>query len=94
MAHLERDKKKVTHRINRIQGQLNAIKTMLDDPESHDCAELLQVIAACRGAMNGLMNEVIEGHIRHHIIDPDRKPSSSQSQAVQQLLDVVKAYLK
>jgi len=91
---MKRDKKKLVHRINRMQGQLNAIKAMLDNPELHECADMLQIIAACRGAMNGLMAEVIEGHIRYHVIDPDKKPSSGQSLAVQQLLDVVKAYLK
>lgn len=94
MAHLIRDKKKLINRINRIQGQLTAIKAMLDDSKEHDCSDMLQVIAACRGAINGLMAEVIEGHIRFHIIDPDLKPSSEQAHAVQQLLDVVNAYLK
>lgn len=94
MAHLVRDKKKLLHRINRIQGQLSAIKAMFDDPEANDCSNLLQLIAACRGAMNGLMTEVIEGHVRYHMVDPDKNPSSNQAKATQQLLDAVKAYLK
>ncbi|CAM2775325.1 TPA: metal/formaldehyde-sensitive transcriptional repressor [Legionella pneumophila] len=94
MAHLLRDKKKLLHRINRIQGQLNALKEKLEHSEENDCGGVLQLIAACRGAMNGLMAEVIEGHIRNHLVDPDKSPSSSQAQAAQQLLDVVKTYLK
>jgi DNA-binding FrmR family transcriptional regulator len=55
---------------------------------------LLRTIAACRGAINGLMGEVIEGHIRYHVVDPDVKPASRQAAAAQQLMDVVKSYLK
>lgn len=94
MAHLVRDKKKLLHRINRIQGQLNAIKAMFDEPDTNDCSNLLQLIAACRGAMNGLMAEVMEGHVRYHMVDPDKNPSSNQAKAAQQLLDAVKTYLK
>lgn len=94
MAHLMREKKKLIHRINRIQGQLNAVKEMLDHSEENKCGNVLQLIAACRGAMNGLMAEVIEDHVRYHVIDPETKPSLTQAQATQQLLDAVKTYLK
>jgi DNA-binding FrmR family transcriptional regulator len=62
--------------------------------EEQDCSNLLQTIAACRGAINGLMAEVIEGHIRFHVIDPNRKPTTEQSKAGQELMDVVRRYLK
>jgi FrmR/RcnR family transcriptional regulator, repressor of frmRAB operon len=54
----------------------------------------MRLIAAARGALNSLMAEVIDGHVRFHVIDPDRNPTSSQAQAAQELLDVVKAYMK
>jgi DNA-binding FrmR family transcriptional regulator len=94
MAHLVKDRKKLLHRISRIQGQLNAVKEMLDHYEENDCGNVLQLIAACRGAMNGLMAEVIEGHVHNHVLDPNEKPSLHQAQAAQQLLDAVKTYLK
>jgi hypothetical protein len=40
------------------------------------------------------MVEVIEGHIRFHVVDPDHRPTSEQAQAAQELIDVIKAYLK
>jgi len=55
---------------------------------------VLQSIAACRGAMNDLMAEVIEGHISNHLVDPDKISSPNQTQAAQQLLDVVKTSFK
>ena len=92
MAHTVRDKKKLLSRVRRIAGQVGAIERALD--EEQDCTELLQTVAACRGAINGLMSELIEGHIRFHIVDPDRDPMSEQARATRELMDVVKTYLK
>ena len=92
MAHTIRDKKKLVNRVRRIRGQLEAIEKGLE--QEKECDELLQTIAACRGALNGLMAEVIEGHVRYHVVDPDDKPTSKQAIAAQKLVDVVKTYLK
>ncbi len=93
MAHLIRDKKKLLNRIHRIRGQVDAIERALERDDD-DCSGVLQSIAACRGAINGLMAEVIEGHVRFHVIDPDSSPTSDQAKAAQKLIDVVKTYLK
>jgi len=92
MAHTVRDKKKLLNRVRRIRGQVEAIEKSLN--EEQDCTEMLQTIAACRGAINSLMAEVIEGHIRFHVVDPDEKPTSKQAKAAQELMDVVKTYLR
>lgn len=93
MAHTQRDKKKLLNRVRRIRGQIDAIERGLEE-ESEGCTPILQLIASCRGAINGLMAEVIEGHIRFHVIDPDQKPTSEQTEAAEELIDVVKTYLK
>jgi hypothetical protein len=36
---------------------------------------------------------VIEGHILLHIVDPNKRPTSEQSKAAQDLIDVIKSYL-
>ena len=92
MAHTKKDKEKLLNRVNRIKGQLNAIEKALDGDE--DCSRVLQTIAACRGAINGLMAEVLEGHVRFHVIDPRRKPTTEQAEAAQELIDLVNRYLK
>ena len=92
MAHTIRDKRKLLNRVRRIQGQLSAIERAL--VEEKDCYLILQTIAASRGAINGLMAQVIEGHIRLHVIDPHRKATSAQTQAAEELIEVVKSYLK
>lgn len=92
MAHIVRDKKKLLNRVRHIRGQVEAVEKALE--QGRDCSELLQTIAACRGAINGLMAEVIEGHIRFHVVDPDAKPTSDQARAAQELTDVLKTYLR
>jgi DNA-binding FrmR family transcriptional regulator len=92
MAHIVRDKQKLLNRVRRIGGQVRAIEKAVD--EGQDCAIVLQTIAACRGAINGLMAEVVEGHIRYHVVDPDHRPTSEQARAAQELIDIVNRYLK
>ena len=59
-----------------------------------DCSQILHILSAFRGAVDGLMAEVIEGHILLHIVDPNKKATSEQSKAAQDLIDVIKSYLK
>ncbi len=92
MAHTIRDKKKLLNRIRRIKGQVEAVERAID--QEQDCSSILHAITACHGAIKGLMAEVIEGHVRFHVVDPDRRPTSDQAQAAQELIDVIKAYLK
>ena len=92
MAHIERDRKKLLNRVRRIRGQVEGIEKALESGE--DCSPLLQTIAATRGALNGLMAQVLEGHIREHVIDPAQGPTHRQLEAADELVDVVKAYLK
>ncbi|STD23783.1 transcriptional regulator [Enterobacter asburiae] len=61
MSHTIRDKQKLKARTSKIQGQVAALKKMLDEP--HECAAVLQQIAAIRGAVNGLLREVIKLNI-------------------------------
>lgn len=92
MAHTIRDKEKLLNRVRRLKGQVTAIERALE--EEWDCSDTLQAVASCRGAINSLMAEILEGHIRFHITDPDRNPESEKARATQQLIDVVKTYLK
>lgn len=92
MSHTIREKQKLLHRVRRIRGQVEAIEKALD--EEQECSSVLQLIAACRGAMNGLMGEVVEDHIRLHVVDPEERPTAQQTAAAEELIDVLKAYLK
>lgn len=92
MSHTIREKRKLLGRVHRLQGQLAAIERKLESEQ--DPSEILQLVASCRGALTGLMFEILEGHIRHHVIDPRKRLSGSQAEAVEQLVDVIRSYLK
>jgi len=55
---------------------------------------LLQLITAARGAMSSLIVEVLEGHIREHVLDPKQKPDSEHTDAAEELIDVLRSCLK
>lgn len=92
MAHLARDKQKLIARVRRITGQLAAVERSLETEA--ECDETLRLIASARGAMNGLMAEVLESFIRDHIVGEVSDPQSEDARAVEQLVDIVHAYLK
>ena len=92
VVHTIREKNKLLARVRRIRGQVEAIERALETEIG--CADVLQVIASVRGAMNGLMAEVMEDHIRFHVVDPARDPNTQRAQGAQELIDVVRTYLK
>jgi DNA-binding FrmR family transcriptional regulator len=92
MTHTVREQEKLLNRVRRIRGQLNGIEKLLE--AESDCGKVLQQLAACRGALNGLMAEILEDHIRFHVADPDLDPESDQAEATEQLIDLVRSYLR
>jgi DNA-binding FrmR family transcriptional regulator len=92
VTHTLREKEKLGLRVRRIRGQIDAIERALE--EEKDCSDVLQLITAARGAMNGLMAELLEDHVRFHVLDPARKPTSEQAIAADELIEIVRSYLK
>jgi DNA-binding FrmR family transcriptional regulator len=92
MSHTIKDKKELILRAKRIQGQVDALVRALT--EERDCSDVLQLMSAARGAMNSLMAELLEGHIRSHVLDGKQKPSLDQEAAADEVIAMVKSYLK
>ncbi|HKO69478.1 MAG TPA: metal/formaldehyde-sensitive transcriptional repressor [Bradyrhizobium sp.] len=90
MTHTIREKKKLLARVGRIRGQIEAIERALS--EEADCERVMHMIAGIRGGVAGLMAEVVEDHIRTHLVGPDR--SALNADAADQLIEVVHTYLK
>jgi DNA-binding FrmR family transcriptional regulator len=91
MSHTIVNKKPLLARVRRIKGQAEALERALED--AGDCAAILQQIAAVRGAVNGLMAEVLEGHIREHLGTPNRS-GTPRVDDVDTVVSVVRSYLK
>jgi DNA-binding FrmR family transcriptional regulator len=92
MSHTIQQKQELILRAKRIQGQVEALVRALT--EERDCSDVLQVMSAARGAMNSLMAELLEGHIRSHVLNGRQKPTSQQMVAADEVIDMVKSYLK
>ena len=92
MAHTVQERRKLLARINRIEGQVKSIRTAVE--EERDCAGVLQQIAACRGAINGLLVEIIDGEIRYHVLSKAAKVDSREARAAEGLVEILHRYIK
>ncbi len=91
MAHVERDRTKLLNRLKRIKGQVEAIERAVEGDK--ECARVLQQATACRGALEGFIAEVLEDHIREHLVDPNLPKSDPRAQAAEELVEIVHSYL-
>jgi DNA-binding FrmR family transcriptional regulator len=91
MAHTLKEKQKLLNRLRRIRGQLDAVERALD--QDAGCAAVLQQATACRGALDGLIAQVIEGHIREHVIDPRAPADDPRAQSAEDLIEIVHSFL-
>jgi DNA-binding FrmR family transcriptional regulator len=87
MTHTLKGKRKLLNRVRRIKGQIEAIERALQ--AEADCADVMQQITSCRGAVNGLLAEVLDEHITSHFTG-----TPANKQASEQLRDVVHMYFK
>lgn len=87
-----REQKKLLARVRRIRGQVDSIERALSSEAG--CEQVMHLIAGVRGATAGLMAEVVEDHVRSHLVDVDKHPGALNTEAAEQLLDVVRTYLK
>ena len=92
MAHTIKGKSKLLGRVRRIRGQIEAVERALE--AEIGCADVLMLVASVRGAVNGLTAELMEDHIRHHVVDPAHEPDAERARGAAELIDVVRAYLK
>jgi DNA-binding FrmR family transcriptional regulator len=92
MTHTVREKQKLVARVRRIRGQVEAVERALATEAG--CERVMHLLASTRAALAGLMAEVVEDHVREHLVDAERHPGALNDEAAEQLLAVVRTYLK
>ncbi|MGB3291264.1 MAG: metal/formaldehyde-sensitive transcriptional repressor [Burkholderiaceae bacterium] len=90
MSHTSRQKDKLIARVRRLKGQLEGVERALDSDAA--CAEVLRQVASVRGAISGLMAEVMEDHLREHVVaaETDRE----RRRGGEEMIEVIRAYMK
>jgi DNA-binding FrmR family transcriptional regulator len=92
MTHTIREKQKLLARVRRIRGQVEAVERALEAESG--CEQVMHLLASTRAAMAGLMAEVVEDHVRTHLVDPEKHPGALDGEAAEALLAVIRTYLK
>jgi DNA-binding FrmR family transcriptional regulator len=92
MGHTVSEKAKLLARVRRIRGQVEGLERALESERG--CNEVLQQIVAARGAMNALMTEVIEEHVRGHIASPAITSNAERTKGANELVEALRMYLK
>jgi DNA-binding FrmR family transcriptional regulator len=92
MGHVAKEKTKLLNRLKRMRGQIEAMERAVDG--DNECAAVLQQATACRGALDGFIAEVIEDHIREHMVDSQAASNTPQVLAAEALIEIVHQYLK
>jgi DNA-binding FrmR family transcriptional regulator len=90
MAHTVANKEKLLLRVKKIKGQLSGIEKALEDEK--DCFKILQQISASRGAIQSLMSEVLDGHIKEHL--GNHVSEEQREKEIANLASLLKTYLK
>ena len=90
MAHTVREKSKILIRVNRLKGQLDAFSKAVESEQ--DGYQVMQLLSSCRGALNGLMGDIVEGHIREHIVEAENKKMATESG--EELIEIMKSFWK
>lgn len=92
MTHTVREKQKLLNRVRRIRGQVEAVERALESEAG--CGQVMHLIAACRGAINGLLAEVLEEHVRTHLDVREVSGGTDHGDAAEELVDIIHSYFK
>lgn len=90
MAHTIHNKDKLKARVRRLKGQLEGVERALE--AEVPCAEILRQLASVRGAVNGLTGEVLEGHVRGHVMAADS--AADRQRGGEEVIEIIRTYMK
>lgn len=91
MAHTQDHRDELLARVRRIAGQVSAIERAI--AEENSCAAILHQVAGVRGAVFGLMDQLIEEHLVDHVAKPGLS-DAERSQGADDVIAAVRRYAK
>ena len=90
MSHTVREKAKLLARVRRMKGQMEAVERALE--AEAPCGQVLQQLASIRGALSGLTGEVMEDHLREHVLEAESE--KERAAAVDELAEALRTYIR
>jgi DNA-binding FrmR family transcriptional regulator len=91
MSHTSINKDQLLARVRRITGQMAAIEKAIN--EDAGCSTILHQVAGVRGAISGLMEGLIEDHLREHVAHP-KLSAADRAEGAEELIAAIKRYAK
>ncbi|MGF7150980.1 DNA-binding FrmR family transcriptional regulator [Sphingomonas zeicaulis] len=91
MGHLTASRDALLARIRRIAGQVAAIEKAI--AAEAGCGAVLHQVAGVRGAVAGLMDELVADHIREHVARPDLD-DAARAEGAEELIAAIRRYTK
>ena len=91
-AHTVREKQKLLNRVRRIRGQIEAVERTLEGEA--ECSQVMHLLAASSGGINSLLAEVLEDHVREHLMGDDASSKAARKAAADELIEIIHAYFK
>lgn len=95
MPHSPQEKKKAISRLRRIKGQAEALERAIEAGD--ECGNILQQLSALRGAVNGMIAEILEGHLKE-TFDPEHgienTPRKILKKNLNDAMSLIRSYMK
>lgn len=89
--HALRDRRGMINRVRRLRGQVDAVERALNGEAS--CSDLIQRVTAARGAIDGLMAEILEEHVREYLLADEEMAAKDRTHAAEELIGIIHSYL-
>lgn len=90
-GHTLREQKSLINRVRRLRGQVDAVERSLESNAS--CSEIIQRVTAARGAIDGLMAELLEEHVREYLLADTPMAGEARQRAAEELIGIIHSYL-
>ena len=78
-------KQKLKARLNRIEGQIRGINNMVE--KDAYCDDILNQISSVRAALAGVSKQVLEGHLKHCVVDGIKE--GREGQIIEELISTL-----